>query len=152
MHARTLTHTHIHTDAHACIHARACAQAQAHAHADTDTHTHTYTHTDTDTHTHSQPNLLLYLPVSHGYNVYRLIWWQLWRNIFSCTITYQEVFFKNRNSKVAASWQKQHHLNFKRDTRQAIVSCEAKKQHTHAYSGLCNHYSELLTRMAALNF
>ena len=33
------------------------------------------------------------------------------------------------------------------------MSCEAKKkQHAHASSGLCNYYSELLTRMAALNF
>ena len=37
--------------------------------------------------------------------------------------------------------------------RQAVVSHEAKKkQHACALLGLCDHYSKLFTRMAALNF
>ena len=38
-------------------------------------------------------------------------------------------------------------------SRLAVVSCEAnKKQHARASSSLRNHYSELLTQMAALRF
>ena len=38
-------------------------------------------------------------------------------------------------------------------SRLTVVSREAKKkQHTCASSGQCDHYSELFTRMAALNF
>ena len=38
------------------------------------------------------------------------------------------------------------------ESRQAVVSRKAKKQHVRAYSGLRDHYSELLTRMIGLNF
>ena len=38
-------------------------------------------------------------------------------------------------------------------SRRVVVSCEAKKkQKAYAYSGQCDHYSELLTRMVGLNF
>ena len=38
-------------------------------------------------------------------------------------------------------------------SRQAVVSCEAKKkQHARVFSGLRNHYSELFTRMRGLIF
>ena len=38
-------------------------------------------------------------------------------------------------------------------SRQAVVSCEAKKkQHAYTSSGLHNHYSELSTQMAGLDF
>ena len=40
-----------------------------------------------------------------------------------------------------------------RESRQVVVSCEAKKkQHVHVSSGLCDHYSELFTWMTVLNF
>ena len=37
-------------------------------------------------------------------------------------------------------------------SRRAVVSCEAKKQHVCAYSGLRDHYSELFTQMAGSKF
>ena len=38
-------------------------------------------------------------------------------------------------------------------SRRAVVSREAKKkQHAHASSGQCDHYSELFARMDGLNF
>ena len=38
-------------------------------------------------------------------------------------------------------------------SRLTVVSCEAKKkQYARESSGLCDHYSELFTRMAALKF
>ena len=38
-------------------------------------------------------------------------------------------------------------------SRQVVVSRETKKkQHAHAYSGLCDQYSELFTRMIGLKF
>ena len=37
-------------------------------------------------------------------------------------------------------------------SRQAVVGCEAKKQHVQVSSGLRDHYSELSTWMAGLKF
>ena len=45
------------------------------------------------------------------------------------------------------------HIAYSNESRLTVVSCKAKKkQHTCAFSGLYDHYSELLTQSAAVNF
>ena len=56
-------------------------------------------------------------------------------------------------SSVMLQWIISATCKFSDLSRRAVVSREAKKkQHAHASSGQCDHYSELFARMDGLNF